>query len=480
LNAFLLLVLVITMGAFVLSASSLWQWSRSPDAGRAIAHHRRLNLVQTAPAWNYYDLDSAIGSTAGAATARVVAALDARFDEVDGVTTTVYDLNFEARYEVRYGGAGPTSAIELVFPFPVGLDTLNGVYLLVDGAEPEDVDYSLSDIRWRDQAREAQQREITVRYRARGIGSFEYALERDRRLEHLDVTILVHGLKETRVPEDSLPATAIDRDGDADSLQWEYDALIADRNVRVELPSQRGFAQRLADLQRPLASLSRFSPVLVGLFVGSLYVVNRLSDIRLSSYHYLLAGLGYFLFYPLLSFLSLAVELPLAGALSSAAIAALLLIFLGRAAGWRRTWLRTLVLSVAFLGLLSVGALTRWRGVLVTGGGLVIVGTIMLLAAGHRGLRPSVKPAPECGEPQDPIETEAGDGNPVAPYRPPRHCPHCGAPLAEEYAYCPTCGHSAAGFERCASCGREQYLPPDAPIDHCPACGSPFSPQEGG
>ncbi len=480
LNIILLFVLAATIAAFVLGTSGVRRWTGSVDSRRALEVHGRLNLIQAAPAWNYYSLDAATGATLGAASARVIATLDARYEEVEGFSATVYDLEFEGTYVVRYGGPGPTTTVELVFPFPEGLGTLNDVYLLVDGAEPANAHYSLGSIVWQDQAESPQEREISVHYRARGIGSFEYALDRGHRLEHLDVNINVRGIGGSEVPADSLPATKVERDGNGDALRWEYDALIADRDVRVVLPARQGFAQRVAALQVPLLILGQLSPLLVVLFVGSLYAVHRLSGIWMPFSHYLLAGLGYFLFYPTLSALSSAVELPVAGAVASGGTTALLMVFLGRAVGWRRTWHHTLVLSVAFLGLFSVGAVSQLRGLMISAGGLLLVGLLMVLAARHRVARPSAE-APSA----DAIEDQSADPGPaespeLAAPPSPRYCPRCGAPLGESFAYCPACGHNVAGFQRCSACGREHYLPPEAGVDHCPACGSPFPTHKGG
>ena len=66
------------------------------------------------------------------------------------------------------------------------------------------------------------------------------------------------------------------------------------------------------------------------------------------------------------------------------AVAALLVVFLGLAVGWRRTALQSALLCAVFLGLFSVGFMSAARGLLFTAGGLLLVADFMLLSARRR------------------------------------------------------------------------------------------------
>ena len=448
----------------------------TPDQQQALVVHERLRLTQAAPISNFYrgyldgrlvslEIDEAdmpgVAAAMGATDCRVRAVLDARYEEVEGVTTTVYGLDFEGTYTLRYTGSVPTTTLELIFPFPAGLDTLNQVYFLVDGEEPSGVQYSLDNITWWTDLAAGEEHEIVVRYRARGVGSFTYALDRNRRLENLDVAIVVRGLEGSQVPDDTLPTTSEGGAEGGEQFAWQYKALIADRNVRIELPTRPGFAQRVEGLQEPLHDLSLASPLLVACFVGCLAGVHYLTDVRLPLPHYLLAGLGFFLFYPTLTFLSGVIELPLAAAVALVVVTGLLVVFLGYAVGWRRAW-QALLLSVVFLGLFSLGMISQWRGLLFTAGGLVLVGAFMVFIARRR------PPQPTASESQGNLEDEP-EAIEVEPST--RYCPHCGTELDESFAFCPACGRDAKLFRCCPACGVEHYVLAEAELSHCPACG---------
>ena len=486
-NLILLLVLGVLIAAYVLVVSNLQSEVYTPDQQHAMIVHSRLNLTQAAPLWNTYVWDEAaaapvLGVTLGATDCRVRATLDARYEEVEGVTTTAYDLDFDGTYRLRYAGPAPTTTLELIFPFPEGLDTLNQVYFLVDGAEPPDAQYSLSGITWRTEVEEGEEWEIVVRYCARGVGSFRYALDHNRRLEELDVEIVVRGLTGSEVPGGSLPTTTVESSEEEEQFTWHYEALIAGRDAQVTLPERPGFAQRVERLQGPLRRLSLASPLLVAFFVACLAGLHRLSGVRLPFQHYLLAGIGFFLFYPALTFLCGVLDMAPAAGVALVVVTVLLLAFLARVAGWRRIWWQTLLLVIIFLGLFSLGTMSHWRGLLLTTGGLLLVGVFMQLIARQWLQHPREMQSAPQESPAAELEQETGvipattSPEPATPRPPSRYCPHCGAPLDEAFAFCPACGRDARLFRRCSACGSEHYVPPEADLSHCPTCGNPLTP----
>lgn len=519
LSIVLLLILILLVFVYVMATSRLGASIYTDDQRRAFAVHERMNLSQAAPISKFYvesesgvleavdaDKSSGVAAMMGAADCRVRATLDARYEEVEGVATTVYDLEFEGTYLLRYDGSIPTTMLELVFPFPQGLDTLNQVYFLVDGEEPADVRYSLDSIVWWTQMEVGEEHEVTVRYRARGVGSFSYTLDHNRRLEDLDVEIAVQGLVGSEVPNDFLPTTSVeDVEGEAgEKFAWRYEALIADRDVQVVLPARSSFVQRVEKLQEPLQALSRFSPLFIASFIACLFGAHRLSGTRLPIEHYLLTGLGFFLFYPALVFLSGVFELELAAAVALVLITALLTIFVGHATESRRIGWQTALLCGVFFGLFSMGMISHLRGLLFTVGGLLLVGMFMLLVARQRPPEPAIEEVAsressasagdevdETAEPVkatppeeqltivSPVEVNAPDIPVTIPEPPPplpsRYCPHCGGPLNEAFAFCPACGRDAKPFHRCSACGTEHYVSSETELGHCPACGERMS-----
>jgi hypothetical protein len=401
----------------------------------------------------------------------VEAILIARYEEQEGVSATLYDLDFSAEYVLRNPGPG-LSRVELFFPFPSNLETLHEVRFLVDSEEPEGVQYSTQGIRWSASLRANETVHVEIGYKADGATSLTYGLQHEQRTD-VDVNIRVMGLVGSEVPQYSLPATSVEEEEGGERFEWQYDDLIANRDIRIDLPSQLSFVQRVAELEDDFRAMAGLAPFLVVLFLAALAAMLYAMDIRLQLHSYLLVGCGLALFYPSLTFLSGLVPVGLAALLALLPISAILLAYLGLAVGWRRTWWRVGVLLVVFLGLFSLGMLTPWRGLLMTAGGILLVATLMVLYA-NRSVALAEEEEPEPSLESDAVQPEPVEAKPAVvaePERIERHCPHCGRQLAEDYQYCPGCASGVQFFGRCSACGHEQFVPPDMEQVHCIRCG---------
>lgn len=416
-------------------------------------------------------------------TSRVQALLKAHYEEFKGVSATVYDLEFHGEYELS-SPDGIVTEVELFFPFPDNLETLHEVSFLVDGEEPVGVHYSTQGIRWQTQLFPKEIRAITISYCADGANTFTYALPQEQRSD-VDIVIHVSGLTGSTVPRTSLTETDIESKEDGETLTWHYTNLIADRDIQITLPTKLSFSQRVAQLQDDFRAMAAIAPIFVGLSLLSLAGVFHLSGVRLRIESYLLIGCGLALFYPILTFLSGFLEVSLAASLSLMLILALLLAFIRLTTGQRNMIWRTALVLFVFLGFFSLGMLTPWRGMLLTGGGFILLGTFMVLYA-RRSVDPELEPdtqsdettpqpeiiaspeaPPAIPEPAGETEVEPFD---VAGY----HCPFCGRELQEEYSFCPECGRDARQVRRCGKCGHDQFLPPEQEKVYCLYCGEPL------
>jgi hypothetical protein len=459
----------------------------TPDQYAYLSYNRSRVISQDPPVWNLVLPDEQGGQTIPATLSEwethVRATLDARYEEQEDIVVTVYDLDFRADYHLVYPGPVVTTAVELFFPFPSNLETLHEVRFLVDGEEPSEAQYSLNGISWKTEVEAGEEHEIAIGYQADGVNSFTYALNQGRRSDALNVNIIVSGLSGSTVAENSLPVTGSTSGEESETFTWNYTNLIPSHDVRIDLPTRLGFAQRVEQLQDDFRALAGLAPFLVGLFLVSLAGLLHLGGIHLSLATYLLAGLGLTLFYPLLTFLSGLVNVVLAATVTLLLISSLLLLFLGLTAGWRQTWWRAGLLLTIFLGIFSLGTLTPWWRLLLTSGGLLLVGAFMLQYA-RRPVAP--EPAPESAIESllaTGPEEEPGD-EPVLAVTPPpaetireptqRHCPHCGRQLADDHSFCPGCGHDTSPFRRCVNCEHDQFVPTELEPAHCVHCGQPL------
>ena len=336
--------------------------------------------------------------------------------------------------------------------------------------------------------------DVTISYSAAGANSFAYSLMHNQRTD-IDITVDVIGLEGSEIAKGTLPASIETVTENGEHWVWHYDGLIADRDIRLNLPEKLNYAQRVAAKQSDYRMLGAAAPWLVGLFIISLGMVLRLDNIRLRLESYLLMGFGMALFFPLLTFFSGALPQTVAAVLAFIIVAGLLLVCVKRAVGGKNIVLQTGILLVVFLGLFALGIVSSWRGIMLTSGGVILVGLFMLLYARKAILPEPPTPAPieeaiteeaeieSDAEMDDEKESELVKQVVVLPTPVPEpmvevdselthsHCPYCARALEEDYAFCPGCGRDTSEVIRCESCGYVQVIPVDAEIRYCVKCG---------
>lgn len=491
LSGVLLVALIALLATYLVVVSDLPSRVYTEPQREFLFYNSMRSVVQVAPSWRYTQPEGLFTDWQAPArlpwrSSRVQAALVARYEEREGVSVTVYDLDFRGEYDLAHSGTVSTT-VELFFPFPNNLQTLHDVHFMVDGEEPSEVTYSTRGIQWQVTLLPGEEHAVEISYKADGANSFAYGLTHDQRTD-IDITVNVVGLNGSTVPNTSLPASQSEPTADGERWTWRYQALIADRDIRLELPTRLSFAQRVSSLQDDFSTLAWMAPFLVVLFMAALGGMLYVDGVRLRLESYLLLGLGLVLFYPLLTFLSGLLPLLAAAALSLLLVSGLLLVFLARALAYeasrRAALLRVGLLLVVFLGFLSLGMLTPWRGLLLTAGGLALVGLFMLLYA-RRAVAPEPEPMSEpiaddelVDEPVDdePVVESASVPEPVLASEPTPvpawlHCPYCARPLQADHAFCPGCGHDTAGLRRCAHCGHQQLIATETGTMYCVHCG---------
>ncbi len=498
-GSLLTLTMIALLTVYGLAVSDLPARVYTEKQREFLEYNSMRSISQAAPTLNYVKpTGSMLPAILPWQSSRVLATLVARYEEREGVSVTVYDLDFHGEYRLAHNGT-VSATVSLVFPFPDNLETLHDVRLLIDGQEPAGAVYSTRAIQWQTTLYPDEAYDIEISYRADGANSFAYSLMRDQRTD-IDITVNVVGLRGSAVDQGALAASMNEPTADGERWTWRYAALIADRDIRLKLPSRLSFSQRVAQLQDSFRALAGLAPLWVALFMASLAGVFALGGVRLRPESYFLAGLGLALFYPLLTFSSGLLPLPIAAAMSGLLTGGLLFWFLTRAAAGigagRAVGLRVGLLLLIFVGLLSLGMLTPWRGLMLSLGGLALVGLLMMLYARQAALaEPHIMPTNEPPAPSAP----ANDDTPVTeaaiepatdnvatanvapanvaptvpaapePMRP--HCPYCARALEADHTFCPGCGHETGSLRRCAHCGHRQLVPAESRAVYCVQCG---------
>ena len=103
-----------------------------------------------------------------------------------------------------------------------------------------------------------------------------------------------------------------------------------------------------------------------------------MNGLRLRIENYLLLGCGLVFFFPLVTFFSGVLGLFAGSIISLVITIGVVTIFLRQTVGWHQTGWSTVVVLAIFLGAFALGLITEWRGLLLTAGGVVLLGIFML------------------------------------------------------------------------------------------------------
>lgn len=497
----LFLPLIMTVGllavlvAYAIVVNDLPARIYTPVQQEWLSYNRGRIITQIAPELNVVSSEGALLPVILIGDDHTVrATLIGRYEERGGVSATIYDLDFRGEYHLAHSDSS-AALFEWFFSFPANLETLHDVRFLVDDAEPDGVDYSTRGIRWQTWLEPGEEHQVVISYRAEGANSFSYSLPRERRI-NVDLKATVVGLLGSQSAQGHLRPTLGQEVENSEVFVWNYQNLIADRDIQLTLPVQLSFAQRVAQLQDDFQALSRMAPLLVLFFLVALVALFHLNRIRLQPETYLLAGFGLALFYPLLTFLSGLVDVIAAATLAILLISGLLIAFLGLAAGWRRVRWRVGLLLLVFLGFFSLGMITPWRGLSLTLGAILLA-ALFMASLTQRPVEPEFTPQlvdeaadvePELAQ-DDPDQGDEASVVPEAPAlkAPPEqefeqveepepepaglYCPFCAYRLADDHHFCPACGHETDQIGACPDCGRKQFIPAGQKTVHSLCCG---------
>ncbi len=451
--------------------------------------------------------------------------LEPRYGKADDAEARRYDAVFEATYVIRnkkeapkdrQQGSAPQvltqqqkeaaekTTFVIFFPFPTDADTVRDATVTVrdmdtDGAAAKDVPdavYRQEGVSFETTFLSKQTKEITVSYCARGTEDFVFALDRDERMEKLEVSLTVPNAEHAPDLEAGNclePTTELSRTADGYSAEWDYTNLLTTKDIVVTVPEPfvgRNVAQRFGRLMR-----AGFGATI--LFVLLLIAGGMVSRRRLSASQYLVAIAAVIIFAPLMLHLSRIIS-PIAAFIIAFATVALLVVWSLRRSHGTRFALGYGVLGLVItLGMLSAAAL------LTSGSGLVVTITLLLLIAFGMSVSPRltevyeeqraarIAAVPEATVIADDevvadVEeewrglTEVQQEPTVAPpavttedaTAPGRFCAFCGQAVTREFRYCPHCSRETDITVECPECGVEICRTCGTLYTFCPSCGA--------
>ncbi len=306
---------------------------------------------------------------------------------------TRYEVDFRGMFVVR--NVDPVvDTITLRFPFPPAINEARGVSLQLRDelgglSEPLGVDYALDGIEWTGHVGPGEAVTAVVSYTAQGRDALVYDVAGPGRLGTVTVELRLENAARTVIPAGALqPVEREDR-----SLRWNFDALITNKAIVVELPAGS------SPLGRVILVL-QLAGVAVLLFGGGFWYLSemgspgRLDDFRWG--HFLLLALNYSLFFGI--FAVLGYRGSTAVALTTATVVSLPLLTIHAIRITDRSFALTRVLPLAVITLAAVMGgvlLEQHRPLLFLGFG---VGLAAFLTVSYRSWASERKAHWELGE----------------------------------------------------------------------------------
>lgn len=219
---------------------------------------------------------------------------------------TLFDATFEGGF-IFMNNSDHEDRIKLEFPFPEGttqarnvslkfLDSYNKLY------EPNGVIYTLRGIKWIGPLSKGKELIAKVTYGAQGYDKFVYEGPGAGRAGSFRLTMALEGVTSEFIPAETLQPSSV-RPG---YLEWNFDNLVTNRKIIVELPGVMSPIGRIILLSE-LAGLAIFLFGIGFLYLSELKQPGRLDNFRWGDFF--LLALNYFLFFIVFMVFSLGGEI---------------------------------------------------------------------------------------------------------------------------------------------------------------------------
>jgi hypothetical protein len=335
-------VVALSMGWELFSARLSTRAHHAEELGEDVARIWGGPLLQPHPSVQWRRADAATPELAAGevASSHVSVDLAATYRRKGLTEYPCFDSTFEAVYEFKNPSLDPAQvAFSVGTPNKKEAQLLTDIKLLVDNREdPDNTVYSPERVVWTGRLEGGKSAHFKLAYRARGLERFGYSFAPERAsggaatikpVTAFTLQMRVTGVQgELDRPAGWMSPTGVNPIPSGQELVWSVDRLLTSFDLGVVLPDNRS-------LSTALSHLIANAPFFYLLFaLGLIYALQPLNR-RARSLHLLGLSGGYFLYFPLASYLTAYLPWPTACALSLVGISALgtlhALRFIGRA-----------------------------------------------------------------------------------------------------------------------------------------------------
>lgn len=286
-----------------------------------------------------------------------------------------YACTFQASYTIL-NSEQVMQKVRLNFNFPAKGATYDEFSMEIDGSPirtPVDTREGVGEII---ALAPGQRSMFTVRYKTRGMDSWQYQMDRHvGRVRNLSL-VAKTGFHNIDYTEDGLSPMAVEKSEDGMTLKWSAADLITNSNIGIIMPQKIN--------PGPLTSrITYFAPVCLIFFFVLISAINIMYHIDIHPMHYLFVAAGFFAFHLLLTYLSGILWIHLSFMISAVVSVALVTSYLSAALGKAFPWKIAAGGQIFFLVLFSYSFFIQGITGLTIAVGAVITLAILMKVTAH-------------------------------------------------------------------------------------------------
>jgi hypothetical protein len=160
-------------------------------------------------------------------------------------------LVYFSGFDFRFGGDFDTENpfdrdVDVAFVFPISLEKnkvlLSELSFTVNGAPaPVELGKDGDKLLWTGRLRPKERLAFRVAFKGRGLDAFTYAMDPGAAVRNVSLAVNIRGGDNFDYPDGVVPATSVERVGDAVRLAWRFDSLESGIPIGVVLPSEKSF-----------------------------------------------------------------------------------------------------------------------------------------------------------------------------------------------------------------------------------------------
>jgi hypothetical protein len=287
---------------------------------------------------------------------------------------TTFVSQISAQYQLKNESDEEVNT-EFFFPLPTEESLVWNAAIEVNDSQG-DTTVNEQGLTWEGSMSPQEEKQIIIKYSARGLDQFSYALNKSNGPQDLTMNLSINGAEKIDFPQGALsPSSIIERDNGWD-LSWQFNKVLSSPSITVKMFAKQNISDQIA-------RLFWFVPILLIGYILSLKGLAHLRQQRLTNFDYILLSALYTIFYPFLAYLvSVFAELNLFSglALAFAAITPIVLYLQQYLFDLKFTLTKGILLQLIFTGFFPVALLIpELTGLLAIGGTIVLLAIIVQL-----------------------------------------------------------------------------------------------------